>query len=396
MNPQKLIASILLTLAIGFVGACRKNQTPSAAKPAGTVPASPSPEASRLPEGGTTPAGQTTHFKGSIGNTNGLQMKLARDGEKLTGTYFYQKIGTKIDLKGTIDKDGNVTLEEFDTGGKQTGVFKGTWKTDSEDGLVSIAGNWSKPAGEKKTPFSLHEEPMEFSGAVELAGKQIKETNKKLNYEIQAEYPQATGAADTRFDKFNLEAKSLVTKRIGEFRKDMADEAKEAPKDETGNQENQSPSPGNYLEISYDIATAKDDLISIKFEFGSYYRTAAHPNSNSAVLNYDVKANKVLKLSDLFKPGAKYLQAISAYCIKDLKKQSKSKDSTLPADMIQSGAGADAKNFKSWTITKTGLEITFDAYQVGPYVAGPQSVLVSYSALKDLIKPAGPLGSFAK
>ena len=68
----------------------------------------------------------------------------------------------------------------------------------------------------------------------------------------------------------------------------------------------------------------------------------------------------------------------------------------LDETSIESGAGASAKNFESWTITKKGLGINFDAYQVGPYAAGPQYVLVPYSALKDMINPDGPVGQFVK
>jgi hypothetical protein len=45
---------------------------------------------------------------------------------------------------------------------------------------------------------------------------------------------------------------------------------------------------------------------------------------------------------------------------------------------------------------RRGLGINFDSYQVGPYAAGPQFVLVPYSALKDLINPEGPIAQFAK
>ncbi len=393
MNPKKLIALTLLTIALAFIGACRKNQSANSTAPTSAAPGSASPELSHLPEGGITPTLPTTHFKGSIGNSNGLQMKLTRDGEKLTGTYFYQKIGARIDLKGTIDRDGNVTLEEFDPSGKQTGVFKGVWKTDTEDGRASIAGNWSKPTGEKKTAFSLHEEPIQFTGGADIVAKSIKESNKKLNYKIDVQYPEVTGALDNRFDKFNQEAKNLVTKQVAAFKKERADAAKE---------EAQMPEPpalsdlGSDLSGGYTVAFANDDLISIEYDIGGYSAGAAHGNSSSSVLNYDVKAGKVLKLADLFKPGAKYLQAISAYCLNDLKKQSKKNGDSLPDDMIKSGAGPDARNFQSWTITKKGLDFTFDAYQVGPYAAGPQSVVVPYSVLKELINPDGSVGSFAK
>jgi hypothetical protein len=68
----------------------------------------------------------------------------------------------------------------------------------------------------------------------------------------------------------------------------------------------------------------------------------------------------------------------------------------LDDDWIQRGAGPDAENYGSWTIGKKGLGIIFDSYQVAAYAAGPQHVLVPYSALKDLIKPDGPIAQFVK
>ena len=68
----------------------------------------------------------------------------------------------------------------------------------------------------------------------------------------------------------------------------------------------------------------------------------------------------------------------------------------IDADMMRSGASERADNYKAWAITKKGLWITFDPYQVAPYAAGPQHVLVPYSALKDVIKPDGPVAAFAK
>ena len=67
----------------------------------------------------------------------------------------------------------------------------------------------------------------------------------------------------------------------------------------------------------------------------------------------------------------------------------------LQDDMIESGASARADNFEAWTITRKGLWITFDPYQVAAYAGGPQHVLVPYAALKDIIKTDGPVGRLA-
>jgi len=392
MNTLKPSSTILLLVAFVGLAGCKKAPTPSqTAAPQATNAVTP--EQYHHPEGGTTPAAETKFFKGSIGSSLGLQMKLERTGDQLSGSYFYQKVGTKIALRGSVDKDGNLLLEEFDSAGKQTGVFKGLWKLDPDAGLITIAGNWSKPTGDKggdkKTAFSLHEEPIAFSNGVELTARQIKETNKKLNYEVSAEYPQLTSSTNPNFEKFNQAVRGLVTKKVSDFKKEMATpEEGDVPAESTGSD----------ISIGYTVALAQDDLISIEFDTGSYYHGAAHPNSYSEAINFDLKNGKPLKLSDLFKPGAKYLQTISAYCIKDLKKQSKAKgaEGMLDDSSIDTGAAPIAKNYRSWTITRKGLDINFDAYQVGPYAAGPQSVLVAFAAIKDLINPDGPIGQFVK
>jgi hypothetical protein len=378
---------ILFCLVVPF--GCRKSSTPPAASAPPQAQATASPQLDPS-QGGATPVAQTKHFKGSIGSSLDLQMKLVRTGDQLAGSYFYQKVGTRIDLRGNVDKDGNLTLEEFDKSGKQTGLFKGLWAVDASDGLITLAGNWSKPPGEKdsdkKTAFSVHEEPITFTGDVDLVAKQIKESNKKLMYEIDARYPQLTGGSNPNFEKFNSVVRAPVLKEVAGFKKAMAPEEGEEPRPEG--------SMGSDLNVSYDVALAQDDLISVGYSIGSYYQGAAHPNTVSDAVNYDLKNGKPLKLADLFKPGAKFLQAIADYCIADLKKQGK--DKGLLDEEIQNGAAANAKNYRSWTITKKGLGISFDAYQVGPYAAGPQYVLVPYSALKDVINPEGPVGQFAK
>lgn len=376
-----IVACLLLSLG------CRKTTTPP---PSAPPPTTTAPDLSHSQGGGLTPAPQAKYFKGSIGSSLDLQMKLVRTGDQLAGSYFYQKVGTRINVRGNVDKDGNLTLEEFDPAGKQTGVFKGLWAVDSADGLVTLAGNWSKPPGDKsadkKTAFSIHEEPISFTGEVEIVGKPIKESNKKLMYEIEAQYPQITGGNNPNFEKFNQAARGAVTKTVADFRKEMAPQPGEDEPRPEG-------SMGSDLTMGYDIALAQDDLVSVEFNVGSYYQGAAHPNSYSEVLNYDLKNGKQLKLADLFKPGAKYLQAIASYCVAELKKD---KDKGLLDSVFEKGASPTADNYKSWTITRRGLGISFDPYQVGPYAAGPQYVVVPYATLKDLINPEGPIAQFGK
>lgn len=381
---------LLLVLVLGIAG-CKRTPVP---EPTVDNPA-PTVEHYQHPQGGATPS-ETKFFKGSIGSALDLQMKLAREGEKLTGSYFYQKVGKKIEVRGNVDRDSNLTLEEFDTNGKQTGVFKGLWKQD-KDGAIELSGNWTKPNSDKQTAFSLHEQPIEFSGGVEIVSRQIREKNKKLKYEVEVQYPQLSGSVSPNIEKFNQTVRVLVTRKVNDFRKEMAPAADEEPSPDSGSLATDE-SLGSDISIGYEIALAKDDLISIEFTVGSYSAGAAHPNSYTEVVNFDLRNGKALRLADLFLPGSKHLQTISAFCIQALRKLTKEQgaDAMLDDDWIQKGAGPDLSNFDNWTITKKGLGITFDPYQVGPYAAGPQHVLAPYSALKEIINAEGPVGQFVK
>jgi len=388
MTNRNRLLILLPVIAVITLGACRKQP----AQRQQNADSNAIPSAQDSPASGVATNGEKFYFRGTIAGNLRIEMTLLRDGERLTGAYFYPKAGKNIALSGTIDKDGNVSISESDDSGKQTGVFKGKWKpaADSPDpNLNAIDGKWSRPDGSKETAFLVSQQPLELTGAARVTPKMIKEANKEKHYTVDAEYPQIEG--DARFDKFNREARSLLSKDVAAFKT-----AETASETDPGT-ETPAETLNSSLNVGYEIRCATDDLISVAFTESDYERGAAHPNSSTTVLNYDVKNGKKLALADLFNAKTNYLNAISTYCIKELKDRSKKdKDSMLDDEMMKSGASARADNYKAWAITKKGLWITFDPYQVAAYAAGPQYVLVPYSALKDLIKPDGPVGTFAK
>jgi len=381
----KFKIGLFIIAGLLIAGACRKQivkqSTASNSSLSADVPVG----------GGAAQTGQKFFFRGSINNSLSIEMILVRDGDHLTGNYLYPRVGKDIALAGTVDNDGNAQLTESDETGKQTGLFKGKWQAakDSPDpSLVEIQGKWSKPDGSKSTDFVVTQQPLEFSAPIRVVPKVIKENNKEKLYTIEAEFPQIDG--DSRFDGFNREARAMITKDVAAFKtaenSQEGDEASELPAE----------TQTSTLNAGYDFRYATDDLISLEFGEGSYSRGAAHGNSMTVALNYDVKNGKKLTLGDLFNPKSNYLKTISDYCIKELKERAKKEDSMILADQLETGAGPHADNYRAWAITKKGLWITFDPYQVAAYAAGPQNVLVPYSVLRDIIKPDGPIGNFAR
>ncbi|MGI8786435.1 MAG: DUF3298 domain-containing protein [Pyrinomonadaceae bacterium] len=327
----------------------------------------------------------TKMFKGSIGSAK-FQMTLTRDGDKISGNYFYEKSGSanKLNLRGEIQPDGNFTLVETDASGKQTGVFKGTWKDDETTSGAILDGNWSKPQG-AETYFTAVEQSIYLTDGLSIATRNIKEKNLPKLFEIEVGYPQIVGSNAAGILKFNLRAKEITNKPLAQFKKDMLAQTAEDLKyiKKVGM---------NYMDIGFDIAYATNDFASVQFS-DSVFTGGAHPNYFTFTLNYDLKNNRELSLADLFKPKSDYLKVISEYCIARLKAQT---EEMTDDEWLKNGAGADAKNFKSWNITEKGLMINFDPYQVAAYAAGPQTVIIPFEKLKDILSENFPAGVLQK
>lgn len=86
---------------------------------------------------------------GTINGKEGIRMRLGVKGSELSGFYFYDAVRTMISLSGTLDKEKNVTLKEFDSKGNWVATFKGKWTSKG------ITGTWASQDGAKKYPFSL-------------------------------------------------------------------------------------------------------------------------------------------------------------------------------------------------------------------------------------------------
>ncbi len=241
------------------------------------------------------------------------------------------------------------------------------------------AGTATPAATETATPSF---QPIDLENGLILTNQSTEETTNSPKFSEKVDRPVLTGAKGATVDHFNAAVTDIVKKSADDF------------KSENATQEAQATLPpeiavqGSFVEVHYEVLTATSSVISIKFNVFWYLAGAAHPNSYSVPLNYDLTAAKVLTLADLFKPGAKYLDVLAVYATNVLQKAD---HLTFP-----DGAKPTEVNYQRWNITPNGLQITFDDYQVTPHAVGPQVVVVPYAALKAIIAPDGPLGIFVK
>lgn len=309
------------------------------------------------------------YYLGTIGDSLTVQMDLQIEGERVTGSYFYNRVGQPLDLEGTIDQDGNITLQEFtrpDTllGRQLTGTFEGTLSLDLTDYGSSFAGKWSRVSGELY-PFELTKvaEYVRVSvaqsriSAISVHPFFIDKTLASLNQRFQEETLQG------QFDFFTEGQQYALSGQIYH---------------------------GWWLERSRDIAYVSHDLISVA-ETIYVYTGGAHPNVGLAGYNYWLDDSGALRLTlnDLFRPGSDYMAVLSGFILEALAAQ----EALWVVDGTVSELTERILN-DSFTITPQGLTFFFEPYLVGPYVQGTFSVLVPYEQLQSIIRQNGPLRGF--
>ncbi|MGV8120077.1 MAG: DUF3298 and DUF4163 domain-containing protein [Candidatus Xenobiia bacterium LiM19] len=220
---------------------------------------------------------------------------------------------------------------------------------------------------------------MAQSSAPEFKEKKIAESRK--NFSIEIAYPLMTESRhQAGLEKFNSLIHNYFQSQVKEFRDDFRQ----------GESAGVTDVPWS-LYYSYEINYKSASLVSILFT-GSNYCGGAHPSPIFYSVNFDLEKGRTVEMKDLFKKGSGYYEKMSAICISDLKKR----DISSNNELINEGASSKAENFECFYFKSDRLVILFPPYQVAPYVAGPQEVMIPFRSLRDLIDPRSPAGPFIK
>lgn len=200
-------------------------------------------------------------------------------------------------------------------------------------------------------------------------------------------YPLLTSELENEHvSQFNALVDELIKSEVASYKKQVQEiqsYQSTLPKDQIKND----------LTIDFDasvVNTTEKPIISIRFSIQGYMTGMAHPFHRHRVLNYDLDTGEKLEFSSLFKPNSNYLDVISDYSRQMLLKKFKD------TQMVLEGTAPKEENYRNWNLNPSGLLITFDEYQVAPYVYGTQTVQIPYSVLNPLFAKDSPIGECLK
>ena len=141
----------------------------------------------------------------------------------------------------------------------------------------------------------------------------------------------------------------------------------------------------NYSSYLNGVCTARvlrNGIISVLCDYGEYVAGAAHPWEVVTSVNYDSRTSRVLKLADLFNPGADYVSRLSKLSSELLMQRPEIPDE----QSIRNGAGPVEQNFQVFTLTDDALIVHFQQYQVAPGVAPALQIEIPLTKLHPLLR----------
>ena len=372
---MRLVLATLLMLIVAPACLTQKSQKGAAQTGTGGQ-AETSAQTAATTQSASTAVNPTSFSKVFRGNIGGhpIEMKLRREGESLSGTYAYDGKDQSLTLKGRIDSQGKLVLQELDAKGKQTGQFDGQYSEQSLEGPnATIEGKWLPPDGKNESSVYLTEQPVEFINSLRIVPKVIKEPRLGIN----AVYPQLTGSNDKAVAEFNHRVSALIEKAVSDYRGDG------------------SSADHHYYTTDYNVLLATGDLISVEINEDAF-TDGAHPNSYHYTLTYDLRAGRELSMDALFKQGTDYKKAIRQYSANNMNERIRKEYETDGKQTDEgprfSAEDAELESWSSWAMSRQGV---FVYYNLPNVVAALDRVFIPYSALKDFINPNGPAAAFS-
>lgn len=332
----------------------------------------PPPPGRLKAEGGT--------FRGQVGDRQ-VELRLKRDGERVTGTYSYDGIGQPLKLEGRIDARGQLTLAEFDAGGKQTGKFVCGTDVEAGEPALTFSGNWSRPDGRGETYVVFSEQHDAFTNGLRVVSRVVRDRK----YEVRASYPQLAGGDKALADavsKFNRQVEALVQKQVREF-------------------VSLQPPPGrSSYAANYNVLLGSDRLVSVEIVEDSY-AGGAHPNTAYFTLNYDLRAGREVALEELFKHNSAYGATIIKYSLDAMNRRARQLEEENARREGRKAEPRDEPLFSAegvtdwdaWAMTPQGLVFYFDLPHA---VAAFSRNFVPYRVLRDALDAGGPAAPYLR
>lgn len=241
-------------------------------------------------------------------------------------------------------------------------------------GLLLIVGGCSNQQENNEIAKKQYEEILANEGIAEkylvtnVSGKEAGITRHIVEYKNHLVY-------GVNYPYFGVESidksvKKQVDQLISQIEKSKKDYKAE------------SPNTRAIINVDYESYTAKDRIVSIKYNIYDYTADRNKPISDSVVQKFDLYNGKEVENKDIFMGD--YLNFFAQYG-DYIFRQNPEVDKNIATDIYKEGIAGTEKNYRNTVLLSTGVEIVYPTGQLFPAVMGVTKVFIPYEELVDYI-----------
>lgn len=140
-------------------------------------------------------------------------------------------------------------------------------------------------------------------------------------------------------------------------------------------------------DVTYRIAFAGPELISVRFDVYNETLGAAHPNSTTRAVTVLMTEGRPLTEADVFRANSGWQRFLTQRAVAGIAAHFREDGFTPPERDVQESATKP----HLWLITEQGLTLLFPPYSFGaPYVMGGTEVTIPWADLRPYLNPAAP------
>lgn len=301
-------------------------------------------------------------YVGSLGGKIRIRAKLTRDGDKLSGIYRYARSKEDLHLSGTVKPDGRFALQESDGKGHISGKFEGIFLRRTE-----AIGDWSSTDGKRSFAVRLergdgYPETITFEYGGRLAPQEDHRT--APNCVEETIFPQAVGLK-------SKDAESALNAKLREL-------GGGAPAKGPMTCEGATVELPWSTESGYAVSAQRGRYVGISFST-SGFAGGAHGFGASTCRVIDLQTGTVVALSPLLSADGR--SKLNKLVTEKIKKEENLKTLT------EGGFFEDEAKVSPDTnvcLSKDGVEVVFNDYEISPHVVGPPDVPITKNEVRTL------------
>lgn len=144
-------------------------------------------------------------------------------------------------------------------------------------------------------------------------------------------------------------------------------------------------SDGFECEVSFTPLFNENNILSISCNSSVYGFGAAHPNSSTVFVNFDLRTANIINLEDIMID--EFRRPLSLMAKKRV------------LEIYDEGIfdlNDDFEITKNFSIQSDGLHFLYNTYEIGPYSSGPASISFTYQEIQHLLRPNAITSVFLK